>query len=56
MKNTIKPTQQPTAGCGGKKGTKCGTQVYFLPSDIVPERPTQKSDSSNGSTEKKFIR
>lgn len=27
-----------TNGCGGKKGTKCGVEVYTMPYSITPTR------------------
>ena len=35
---TIAVATKITNGCGGKKGTKCGVQIYFLPKDepVVP--------------------
>jgi len=29
-----------TNGCGGKKGTKCGVEVYHLPEDSKPHKIT----------------
>jgi len=34
MKNNLKPKVKRfnvTNGCGGKKGTKCGVEVYIMP-------------------------
>lgn len=25
-------------GCGGNKGTKCGVEVYYMPSDSKPHK------------------
>ena len=33
----VSPVQN---GCGGKKGTKCGVEVYYLPEDSKPTKIT----------------
>lgn len=36
--DTVVEKNKFTNGCGGKKGTKCGVEVYYLPEDSKPHR------------------
>jgi hypothetical protein len=33
-----------TNGCGGKKGTKCGVEVYIMPYMLIEENPLNKKN------------
>ena len=42
MKTLVKKPEI-TNGCGGKKGTKCGVEVYIMPYMLVSENPYIKN-------------